>query len=396
MRYSVLTRRISGDTAAAWDVHNRASQARARGEDVILMSIGESDVDTPEPIVEAAIDALRAGDTHYMPVIGRDSLRRAVAEDASSVHGIACGKDNVAITLGCQNALYATAALLLDEGSEALVLEPMYITYEASIRAAGADLVPIPCPADRDFHPDVAAMERLVTNRTRAIFLATPVNPTGVVLRRSELQAIADLAKRHDLWVVADEVYCELIYEGRHVPIATLPDMAQRTVTLGSLSKSHAMTGWRVGWMIGPETLIGHMDRLALAMTYGIPGFIQQAAVTAIEADIGIVAQMLDDMRGKRDLVYGTLAGTPGLHVWNASAGMFLLVGVSGTGLTSDEFSKRLYDQEGVSVLDGGTFGASARNTIRISFAGDRDDVLEGVARIKRFTERLMTKASAA
>jgi len=389
MRFSSLTDRIAGKTANAWAIHFAAITAQAKGEDVVVMSVGESDWDSPQAVIDHATKLLHGGDTHYTEVIGRDALRSAVATYARERHNIPATMANVAMTVGCQNALFSSAALLMDPGTEALVPEPMYVTYEAAIGASGARLVPVPCPADMAFRPDVSAMEAAVTDRTRAIFMANPVNPTGVVFNRDELESIAAIARANDLWVVSDQVYADLVYDGDYVAIAALDGMAERTVSLGSLSKSHAMTGWRTGWMIGPEELIDHMDRLAMAMTYGLPGFIQNASVTALETQADFVERMRADLKAKRDAATSALSQAPGLDILPAASGMFLLIGVKGTGLTSADFCRRLFAEHGVSVLDGATFGDSSDQTIRLSFAGSYESVEEGCRRIKTFADGL-------
>lgn len=391
MRFSKLTSRMAGQGAAAWDVHARACAAQAKGEDVVVMSLGETDFATPDAVIEEAIRALRGGDTKYTPILGQAGLRRAVADWARTSHGIPVNSEGVAITSGCQHALYAAAQLLLEEGDEVLVLEPMFVTYEASLKATGAILKPIPCPASNRFHPDMAALRAALSPRSRAIFLATPVNPSGAVLTREELHEIAGIAQKNDLWVVSDEVYAELVYEGSHLAIASLAGMAERTVTLGSLSKSHAMTGWRAGWALAPEDFIAHMFNLTMCMTFGMPGFVQQGAAFALEHEMGFPAKLRDALRRRRDRLFAILSPVPNLTCWLPEAGMFLLLGVGNTGLTSQEFSRRLYDEEGVSTLDGGAFGASAEGTLRLSFAVSDDQLEKGGARIRRFAESLLS-----
>ena len=245
MRFSPLVDRIGGPSVAAWDIHAAAVEAFRRGEDVILLSVGDPDFATPEPVTEAAVAALRGGDTHYSDIPGRRHLRASIAAMLSATCG-PLGADNVIVTAGAQNALFCASLCLLSAGDEAIVLEPMYLTYEAALSLTGARLVRVPMPAATGFRPDATAVEAAVTPRTRAIVLTTPNNPTGVVMTRAELEAIASVARRHDLVVIVDEVYALLVFEGEHVSIASLPGMAERTVTIGSLSKSHAMTGWRV------------------------------------------------------------------------------------------------------------------------------------------------------
>ncbi|MET1028339.1 MAG: aminotransferase class I/II-fold pyridoxal phosphate-dependent enzyme, partial [Dongiaceae bacterium] len=286
MRYSPFCERISGEGVAAWDIHHRAVQDRRAGRDVIILSIGDPDFDTPAAITETAITSLKRGDTHYSDIVGYPDLRAAVAAQHMRTSGQQVTAKNVAAVAGCQPGLFAASMCLLSPGDEVVVLEPMYLTYEATIRAAGASLKRVSQRPENHFHLDPADLEKAITPQTRAIFFATPSNPTGAMMSLEVLQAVAELAIRHDLWVVADEVYAALTFGKRHVSIAGLPGMGERTVTVSSLSKSHAMTGWRLGWMVGPEALIGHVHNIGLCNQYGMPPFIQHAATYALTHDI--------------------------------------------------------------------------------------------------------------
>ncbi|CAH2895063.1 MAG: Aspartate aminotransferase (EC [uncultured Paraburkholderia sp.] len=389
MKYSSRVEGLQGRRTSAWEIHRVAQQAAANGDDVIVLSVGDPDFATPAPIVERAIDALRGGDTHYSAVSGRDPLRAAIAEEQARMTGCTVSAANVILTAGAQNGVFATSLCLLEAGGEVIVPEPMYLTYEACVRAAGATLVPVPVDPARAFHLDCDALERAVTSRTKAIFFATPCNPTGVVMPRADLERIARLACEHDLWVLSDEVYADLTFEREHVSIMSLPGMAERTVTLGSLSKSHAMAGWRVGWAIGPTQLIEHMGRLALAMLYGLPGFIQQAALTALQEKSRIVAQMRDIYRRRRDVVFERLSRVPRLRCLLPEAGMFMMVDVSGTGLDTVDFTWQLFRAQGVSVLDASAFGETANGFVRLGFVVDEARLAEACERIAAFVAAL-------
>ncbi|MFM0688443.1 aminotransferase class I/II-fold pyridoxal phosphate-dependent enzyme [Paraburkholderia strydomiana] len=389
MKYSSRVEGLQGRRTSAWEIHRVAQQAAANGNDVIVLSVGDPDFATPAPIVERAIDALRGGDTHYSAVSGRDPLRAAIAEEQARMTGCTVSAANVILTAGAQNGVFATSLCLLEAGDEVIVPEPMYLTYEACVRAAGATLVPVPVDPARAFHLDCDALERAVTARTKAIFFATPCNPTGVVMPRADLERIARLACERDLWVLSDEVYADLTFEREHVSIMSLPGMAERTVTLGSLSKSHAMAGWRVGWAIGPTQLIEHMGRLALAMLYGLPGFIQQAALTALQEKSGIVAQMRDIYRRRRDVAFERLSRVPRLRCLLPEAGMFMMVDVSGTGLNTVDFTWQLFRAQGVSVLDASAFGETANGFVRLGFVVDEARLAEACERIAAFVAAL-------
>jgi arginine:pyruvate transaminase len=395
MKYSNLVERLQGRRTSAWEIHRTAQQALANGEDVIVLSVGDPDFATPAPIVERAVEALRGGDTHYSAVSGREPLRAAIAEEHARTTGRAASAANVILTAGAQNGVFAASLCLLEAGDEVIVPEPMYLTYEACVRAAGATLVPVPVDPARAFHLDCDALEAAITPRTQAIFFATPCNPTGVVMPRADLERIARLASEHDLWVLSDEVYADLTFEREHVSIAALPGMAQRTVTLGSLSKSHAMAGWRVGWAIGPATLIEHMGRLALAMLYGLPGFIQQAALTALRDKAPIVAEMREIYRRRRDVVFERLRRVAGLRCLLPEAGMFMMVDVSGTGLDTAEFTWQLFRAQGVSLLDASAFGETANGFVRLGFVVDEASLIDACERIAAFVGGLPVRPQA-
>ncbi len=388
MNYSALTQRIQGETVDAWELHYRAHQDLNRGEDVILLSVGDPDFATPADISEAAVDALRGGDTHYSEVRGRDALRDAIAADHQQRCGQVTHRDNVIVLAGAQNSLFATSLCIADHGDEIIVLQPMYITYEACIQMTGATLVPVSLDQHNGFRLNAQALAAAITPRTRAIYFATPNNPTGVMMRHEELQAIAALAIEHDLWVVADEVYCDITFEAEHHCIASLPGMTERTVTINSLSKSHAMTGWRIGWAIGPETLIEHLYNVALCMLYGLPGFIQTAGLYALRQAKHEAADMCAIYRRRRDLLVTALNEIALLDCLVPQAAMYLMVDVRKTGLSAGEFANVLYRETGVATLDATTFGACAEGFIRISFTLSDAQLREACVRIERFMQR--------
>lgn len=395
MDYSPLVDRIAGEGAAAWDIHNHALAAQARGDDVIVLSVGDPDLDTPEPIVDAAVASLRAGHTHYTEALGEQPLRAAIARDFAAHGGWAAGADNVCVVSGAQNGLFFASMLLFRNGDEVITLQPSYVTYEATIAVSGAREVPVPTRAADRFRPDPGAIAAAVTPRTRALLITNPNNPTGVVMTPAELEAIAAIAREHDLWVISDEVYAAITFDADHRCIAALPGMAERTVTVSGLSKSHAMTGWRSGWLIGPQALIGHAGNLALCVLYGLPGFVQHAALAALEHADDIGARMRAIYRRRRDLVVERLAAVPGLRVVTPEAGMFVMVDIRGTGLSGAEFSWGLLRAQGVSVLDATAFGANAAGYVRLSYTLDEARLEEGCRRIAAFAASLTGRAPA-
>jgi arginine:pyruvate transaminase len=387
MHYSPLVKRIAGDGADAWRIHYAARAAAERGEDVVLLSVGDPDLETPAPVLERAIERLRGGDTHYTPATGREHLREAIAAAHRARTGQSVDASNVIFLAGAQNALFVTSLMVAALGDELIAVEPLYPSYPATLEISGARMVRVPAPAANGFRVDLAALEAAITPRTRAVFFATPNNPSGVILSKEELAVIGELARRHSLWVVADEVYAGLAPGGR-VPglAAELPD---QVVTISSLSKSHAMPGWRAGWLVGPLQLVTHAEAMAQCMLFGLPGFIQEAAVTALRVAAAAEARVRDYCAVRRDLLLAGLDGIRGLKSHVPDAGMFLLVDVRATGLSGYDFMCELYRTERVSVLDGGAFGKGTSGFVRVCFAADASLLEKAIIRIRRFVESL-------
>jgi len=280
MKFSALVDRIRGDGADAWNTHHEAAQARARGEDVIVLSVGDPLIETPSAVIDRAIERLRAGDTHYIPAAGRLALREAIARAHAVRTQQVTRAENVIALSGTQNALFTASLCVAGPGDEVISFDPMYPTYTATIEVSGARMVRARQPAQRGFRPDLENLASLITPRTRAIFYATPNNPSGVVLNESELAAIGDIAERHNLWIVADEVYAGLAPGGRVPSLAAR--LPEQVITVSSLSKSHAMPGWRSGWLVGSPQMVAHAESLAMCMLFGLSGFIQEAAIVAL------------------------------------------------------------------------------------------------------------------
>ena len=389
MRYAKFTQAIAGDGADAWTIHSSALERQQQGEDVILLSVGDPDFDTPEAIVDSAVYSLRGGETHYSWFTGDPELRRIIAQQHLDSTGANVDGDHVVILAGAQCALYAVAQCLLDPGDEIIVPDPAYVTYEAVIGATGATMVRVPLHRESGFRLDPSQVRDAVTPNTRALLLNSPHNPTGCVYQQKDLIVLANIAKEFDLWVISDEVYCKQVFTGSHLSIAGVEGMTERTVVINSLSKSHAMTGWRLGWAIGPKLLSQHLSNLNTCMLYGCPPFVQRAAVTALTTPMPELADMNNAYRARRDLVVATLASAPGLRVFPPAGGMFVMVDVSATGLSAHEFAWQLLQQQGVSVLAGEAFGPSAAGLVRLSLCVDQDLLRDACRRIQEFAARL-------
>jgi aspartate/methionine/tyrosine aminotransferase len=392
VQYSPLVKRIAGEGADAWLTHYAAVAARERGADVIILSVGDPDLATPAPVTERAIAALRGGDTHYAPAAGRPALRQAIARAHAERTGQAVAADNVVYLAGAQNALFVASLCLAGPGDEVITFEPLYPTYPATIEVSGAHLLRV--PATTDCRPDVVAAAALISARTRAILWASPNNPSGVVLHAQELALLSALARRHELWLIADEVYAGLAADGRVPGLAA--QLPEQVVTLGSLSKSHAMTGWRCGWLVGPPELARHAEHVAMCMLFGLPGFIQEAAVSALGLATDAEARIRAFCDSRRRRFAAALHGLPGVRLLEPEAGMFMLLDVSGTGLNGAQFVRALYARQGVSVMDGAAFGRSIAHCVRVCFATDERSLDAAAERLQRFCRHELAAERAA
>jgi arginine:pyruvate transaminase len=389
MQFSPLVTRIAGKGAGTWSIHFDAMRQRAAGRDVILLTVGDPDQAPPEAVIDATVAALRAHRTGYSPIVGFPELRAAIAARVERRTGQACTAENVVIVPGAQAGLFCAMQCLAGPGDEVIVPEPSYATYEAVAGASGAHLVHVPLKPELGFHPDIEAFAQAVTPRTRVIWINSPHNPTGAVMTRTELEAIAELCRRHDLWLLSDEVYEDLAYAQPHISPRTLPDMSERTVVVSSLSKSHAIPGFRCGWIVGPVELARHLFNLILSMLYGGPPFIQLGALAALQSELPEVAMLREDYRRRATLLARILAAAPKCRVAAPEGGMFVLLDIRGTGLGSEAFAQALLEKEAVAVLPCDGFGPSAVGQLRISLTCNDARLKEAGDRIVRFARQL-------
>ena len=389
MRFSPLVDRIAGRGAGAWSIHMEAARLRDQGQDVIFLTVGDPDQAPPEPVIDATIDALRRHRTGYSATVGYPRVREAIAARFRRRNGQRCDAENVVVTPGAQGALFCALQCLAGPGDEVIVPEPVYATYPGVIGASGARLVTVSLRADRGFHPDLDAISRAVTPQTRVIWINSPHNPTGVVFTAEEVAGIAELCRRRDLWLLSDEVYEDLAFARPHVSPWSLPGMAERTVVVSSLSKSHAMPGFRFGWIIGPPELSGHLFNLLLSMTYGSPAFIQDGVTPALENDLPEVAALREAYRDRAGLLSRILGEAPNCRVTPPEGGMFVLLDIRGTGLGAETFARRLLVRENVAVLPCDSFGPSAVGHLRIALTAAEPRLEEAGRRIVRFAAEL-------
>ncbi len=389
MHFSPLVDRISGRGAGAWSVHMEAARRREAGHDVIVLTVGDPDQAPPQPVIDATIDALRRHHTGYSATIGYPRIREAIAARFQRRTGRPCSADNVVVTPGAQGGLFCALHCLAGPGDEVIVPEPVYATYGGVIGASGAQMVMVPLLADRGFHPDLDLIGRAVSPRTRVIWINSPHNPTGAVFTAEEIAAVAELCQSRDLWLLSDEVYEDLAFARPHVSPWSLPNMAERTVVVSSLSKSHAMPGFRFGWIIGPPALSRHLFNLLLSMTYGSPAFIQDGVLPALERELPQMAALCEAYRSRAALMSGILANAPRCRVTPPEGGMFVLFDVRGTGLGSEEFTRALLARENVALLPCDGFGPSAVGHLRIALTAPDSRLEEAGRRVVRFARSI-------
>ena len=381
MRYASITDRLRGLGSGKWAVHFEARRRAEAGEAIIELTIGEPDIPPEEDLLDVCSEAMHAGRTGYGIGGGADpQLAEAIAAKYSRRTGRSLGPDNVLAFPGTQTALYASIMGLAEEGDEVLVGDPLYATYEGVVRAAGATMRTVPLHARHRFHMRAEDVERAVTPRTRVLLLNSPHNPTGAVLTREEVAAIGEVCRRHDLWIVCDEVYEELIFEGRFVSPLDLPELAERSISVSSISKSHAAPGFRSGWAVGPKEFCERLLPVSETMLFGNQPFIADMTTYALTEPSPTAEILRETYQRRAELVASKLEGSP-LAPLMPDAGMFILVDVSALGVDGEAFAWTLLDH-GVAVMPGGAFGEQARDFIRISLTVPDEDLAEACGRI--------------
>jgi aspartate/methionine/tyrosine aminotransferase len=388
----VATRMQTIGTESAFEVSARARALEATGRSIIHLQIGEPDFDTPANVREAAKAALDAGATHYPPFPGIPRLREAIAADATARKGFPVAPSNVFVTVGGKGVMLYAILGLVDPGDDVLVPDPGYPIYESLTRFVGGNPIPVPIRMANDFRLDVDELASLVTPRTRGLIINSPANPTGGVLTRSDLERIADLAIRHDLWVMADEIYGRILYDGaEHVSIASLPGMQERTIVLDGFSKTFAMTGWRLGYAIVPDWLVKTYGQLIINTISGVATFAQEGAVEALNGPQDDVDAMVVEFRARRDLIVDGLNAIPGIECRKPVGAFYVFPSIVGTGLSGAELAERLLQEAGVCVLPGSAFGQYGDDHIRISYANSQANLTEALGRIRALVEPLVT-----
>ncbi len=384
-----LSQRITGLTGSdsdGWGVFYRARRLAMAGEPIIELTIGEHDIRTAAPILQEMHQSALSGHTGYAMVPGTDALRDAVAKRTQDRTGVATTRDNVLITPGGQAALFAAHAAALDAGDTGLFLDPYYATYPGTIRGAGGVARSVLTRAEDAFQPREADL-MAQAGGAKSLLINSPNNPTGVVYSTETLEGIARVCRSHDLWLISDEVYDCQVWEGAHLSPRALPDMVERTLVIGSMSKSHAMTGSRCGWIVGPEEVVEHLINLATHTTYGVPGFIQDASTYAIAQGPDLEAEIAAPFERRRLAAQDQLKRQNVIVPVPSQGAMYIMLDIRATGLSGEDFANALLDDQGIAVMPGESFGAAAAGHIRVAMTVDDDAFADALGKIISFAE---------
>ncbi len=376
-------------TESAFDVLVRAKALEAQGRSVIHLEIGEPDFDTPSHIVEAGVQALRSGETHYTPAAGIPELRRAIADYVSRTRGIEVGSERVVVTPGGKPIMFFTILALVGPGDEVIYPDPGFPIYQSVINFAGAKPVPLHLREEKDFGFDAEELESLVTDRTKLVIINSPHNPTGGIIGDNELEVLARLAVERDFLVLSDEIYTRMIYDGSPKSIASIPGMLDRTIILDGFSKTYAMTGWRLGYGIIPPDLAEQVTRLIINCNSCTPGFSQHAAVAALTGPQDAVDEMLVEFRRRRDAIVNGLNEIPGISCRKPAGAFYVFPNVTELGRPSGELADLLLNEGGVALLAGTAFGKAGEGYLRLSYANSLANIEEALDRIARTVEGL-------
>lgn len=368
-------------------ISNLVSQMKAEGIDIISFSMGEPDFTTPENVIDACCDSLHSGFTHYTPSMGIPELRQAVADFEREQDNVPCDASNVLIT-PTKQAIFLIMLAYINPGDEVILPDPSWVSYEACIRLAGGKPVYVPTKYEEEFIVDPALIEAAITPNTKMIILNTPSNPTGGVIPGDVLKQIADIAIKHDLLVMSDEIYEAIIYEGKHVSMASLPGMFDRTLLVSGLSKTYAMTGWRLGWAIASEENIKAINKLQSHSISCCVSFVQQAAVEALRGPQTAKQDMIKEFKNRRDLALDLISEIPQLEC-NVPKGAFYVFPKYSMDMPSAKVAEILLKEGHVAVTPGSAFGPGGEGFFRVSYAASEANIMEGFERIKNTLRNL-------
>ena len=378
----LATRMSRLGTETAFEVLMKARALEAQGREVVHLEIGEPDFDTPSNIVEAAVKALREGQTHYTPSAGIPQLREAIAEEISATRGIEVNSDQVVVTPGGKPIMFFTILALCEKGDEVIYPNPGFPIYGSMINFTGATPVPVPLLMEKDFRFDIEQFKGLVSSQTKMIILNSPHNPTGGVLTREDLKAIAEAAIENDALVLSDEIYSRMVYEGEFASITSIPGMEERTIILDGFSKTYAMTGWRLGYGVMPAWLATQVATLMVNSNSCTAAFSQWAAVEALKGPQDESQKMVEAFRQRRDVIVDGLNQIPGFRCLRPKGAFYVFPNIEGMGKSSQEMQDFLLNEAGVATLSGTSFGEYGEGFLRFSYANSVENIQKALGRI--------------
>ncbi len=390
MEYTTAKRMESLPFSEIRAVMEKATKMQQAGENVIHLEIGRPDFDTPEKIKEAAYESLKAGHVFYTSNYGIPALRKEIAKWETEHHGVQYDADEVLVTVGVGEATYASMAAFLEDGDEVLVPNPVWLNYIHVPSSLGAVPVTYNLKEENNYQIDMEELESKITDKTKIIVIVNPSNPTGGVLSRETLEKLSQLAIKNDLLVVADEIYSQLVYDDtKHVSIASLPGMKERTITLGGFSKAYSMTGWRLGYMCAPRGIIAACVRVHQYTITCASSFVQEAAVTALRDCADDVETMRQEYQRRKDYAVKALNEIDGISCNDPQGAFYIFVNVKSLGMSSMEVAEYFLEEAKVAMVPGSAFGSEGEGYLRLSYACSYEDLQEAIRRIKDAVEKL-------
>ncbi len=379
----------------AFIVLARAKELERQGKKIIHCEIGQPDFDTPAHIKEAAKKALDEGFTGYTPSAGIMELREAIAEYVSKTRGIDVTPDQVVVTVGAKIGIFSALMAFVNPGEEVIIPMPAYPSYESVTEFVGGVVKPVVLKEEREFSPSGEEIAEAVTDKTKVIVINTPSNPTGGVYKRKDLEAIVEVAKEHDLWIISDEIYEDIIFDGKkHESILSIPGAEERAVMLSGFSKTYAMTGWRLGYVVAPKEVADKITKIQLNTVSCPVSFVQKAGIAALKGPRDEVEMMVREYEERRDLLYREINRIPGFSMIKPAATFYAFPNVKKLGVKSKELANMLLEEAGVALLPGTDFGAPGEGYLRLSFATSKENLMEAMERIRAFVEEKFPNVS--
>jgi aspartate aminotransferase len=372
----------------ALEVFSRAKELERQGRSIIHLELGEPDFHPAAPVVDAVRDAVAAGRDRYVATRGVPALRQAIAGYLKRTRRLEVAAEEVLVAPGCKMALSLAMMALIEPGDEVLYPDPGFPVYPSFTRGLGAKAVPFGLVEKNKFQPDLEEIAAKITPRTRLLIFNSPNNPTGTVFNEKALAQIADLARKHDLWIISDEIYARIVFSGEYKSIWALPEMAERTVIIDGFSKSFAMTGWRLGYAVAPKHVVDAMDLLVLNTFTCAAEFTQVAAIEALRDSTNAVEAMVAEYRKRRDLFVTGLNRIPGFRCLPPDGAFYAWVNIEDTGMSAEEVAKLLLEEAGVAGIAGAAFGPEGKDYLRFSLVSARNLLEEALDRVQRVSVR--------